>query len=104
MGTGGCDTKDPTGQQHHCCSDTDGGKYCPTATYLKSLTDVELWAEGAEGNFHLEIDYIGAVDKVEPATVCKVTEYCCPDAKKCLTPTSTSCLTDDACGDGQVCC
>merc|ERR1719316_2669075 len=25
-----------------------------------------------------------------PATVCSPTEYCCPDAKRCLTPTSTS--------------
>merc|ERR1712054_510636 len=32
-------------------------------------------------------------------------EYCCPDAKKCLTPTSTSCKDDaTACGDGEVCC
>lgn len=37
-------------------------------------------------------------------TVCKKTEYCCPDALKCLTPTSTSCATDDACADGDICC
>jgi hypothetical protein len=36
---------------------------------------------------------------------CKATEYCCPDAKACLTPTSTSCASDSsACGAGQVCC
>merc|ERR1719424_379859 len=40
-----------------------------------------------------------------PSTVCKATEFCCPDAKKCLTPTSTSCgLNPDACGTGEVCC
>ena len=27
-------------------------------------------------------------------TVCKATEYCCPDAKHCLTPTKTSCASD----------
>ena len=58
--TGRCDTKDPTGQQHHCCSAKDNHKYCPTAEYLSTITDVEIWAEGAEGDFHIEIDYIGA--------------------------------------------
>ena len=58
--TGRCDTKDPSGQQHHCCSDGEGAKYCPTAEFLSSITALELWAEGAVGDFHLEIDYIGA--------------------------------------------
>ena len=57
--TGRCDTKDPTGAQHHCCG-ADGDKYCPTAAYLKTLTSLELWAEGAEGNFHLEVKSIAA--------------------------------------------
>jgi len=36
---------------------------------------------------------------------CKNTEYCCPDAKHCLTPTKVSCVDDaNACSDGQVCC
>lgn len=58
--TGRCDTKDPTGQQHHCCTADDNYKYCPTSEYLSTITDVEVWAEGAEGDFHIEIDYIGA--------------------------------------------
>lgn len=58
--TGTCDTQDPNGQQHHCCSDADGGKYCPTAGFLATLTDMEVWAEGVQGDFHLEIDWIGA--------------------------------------------
>ena len=58
--TGRCDTKDPTGQQHHCCSSADNFKYCPTTKYLATITDVEIWAEGVEGDFHLDIDYIGA--------------------------------------------
>jgi len=37
--------------------------------------------------------------------VCKKSEYCCPDAKHCLTPTTVSCKNDaDACKDGEVCC
>ena len=108
--TGRCDTKDPNGQQHHCCGE-DGDKYCPKAAYLSKITDVEVWAEGVQGDFHIEIDYVGASDGAAPpppspaGNTCKATEYCCPDAKKCLTPTSTSCKDDDtACGDGEVCC
>ena len=36
-------------------------------------------------------------------SVCKSTEYCCPDAKHCLTPLHISCL-DSACATGEVCC
>ena len=37
--------------------------------------------------------------------VCKSTEYCCPDANKCLTPTNTSCKNNpSACASGQDCC
>jgi len=61
--TGRCDTKDPNGQQHHCCDDAANKKYCPTTAFLSTITDVEVWAEGAEGDFHLEIDYIGAADQ-----------------------------------------
>eukprot|EP00935_MAST-01C_sp_MAST-1C-sp1_P002050 g2050.t1 len=40
-----------------------------------------------------------------PAGVCKSTEYCCPDAKKCLTPTHKSCQGNaNACSAGEVCC
>lgn len=59
--TGRCDTLDPTGQQHHCCTQ-DESKYCPTVDYLGHITGLELWAEGAEGDFHLDIDWIGAGD------------------------------------------
>ena len=61
--TGRCDTKDPQGQQHHCCNDPGtGDKYCPKAEFLGKITDVEVWAEGVAGDFHLEIDYVGASD------------------------------------------
>ena len=59
--TGQCDTKDPTGQQHHCCGAGDLAKYCPTAAFLAEITGLEIWAEGAEGDFHLEIESIEAV-------------------------------------------
>lgn len=108
--TGRCDTKDPQGQQHHCCNDPGtGDKYCPKAEFLGKITDVEVWAEGVQGDFHIEIDYVGASDGAAPpapaGSQCKATEYCCPDAKKCLTPTSTSCKDDaTVCGAGEVCC
>lgn len=36
---------------------------------------------------------------------CADGSYCCPDAKACLTATTTTCREDGAkCGDGQVCC
>ena len=59
--TGACDTLDPTGTQHHCCT-AEEPQYCPTADFLSKITDVEVWAEGTEGDFHLEIFWIGAGD------------------------------------------
>eukprot|EP01047_Picozoa_sp_COSAG01_P028223 COSAG01_NODE_1889_length_8979_cov_6.682770_4_plen_202_part_00 len=38
-------------------------------------------------------------------SVCHASEYCCPDAKHCLTPTKKTCKKDaSACTDGEVCC
>merc|ERR1719387_530553 len=104
--TGRCDTKDPNGQQHHCCGE-DGDKYCPKAAYLSKITDVEVWAEGVQGDFHIEIDYVGASDGATPPSpspagnTCKATEYCCPDAKECLTPCSDS--GTYCCPDAKAC-
>lgn len=40
-----------------------------------------------------------------PASVCNATEYCCPDAKHCLTPTKVSCSADpNVCSKDQACC
>merc|ERR1711968_93813 len=40
-----------------------------------------------------------------PTGHCSGNSYCCPDAKKCLIPTETSCKDSaDACGKGEVCC
>lgn len=59
--TGACDTKDPGlfGKQHHCCSDKHPEK-CPSTAALSAITGVEVWAEGAEGKFHLELQEISA--------------------------------------------
>jgi|EP00505_MAST-04D_sp_SCG-Rhode-Island_P003259 peptide methionine sulfoxide reductase MsrB len=57
--TGRCDTKDPTGKQHHCCS-PEHPEVCPTKKNLRDISEVGLWTEGVAGKFHLEIAWIGA--------------------------------------------
>ena len=52
--TGDCDTKDPTGEQHHCCSAAHP-EVCPQAQHLAQLTGFEVWAEGVEGDFQLDL-------------------------------------------------
>ena len=40
-----------------------------------------------------------------PASVCTAAEYCCPDAKACLTPTNVSCAANNsACSKQEICC
>ena len=42
---------------------------------------------------------------VTAAPVCSDSQYCCPDAKHCLTATKTSCLKDaSVCAAGEACC
>jgi hypothetical protein len=72
--TGRCDTKDPasvfppsTGKQHYCC-DKSGlspskPEVCVDSKYLNKINDLEVWAEGVQGDFHIEIDWIGATKK-----------------------------------------
>ena len=62
--TGRCDTTDPgyygrPGLHHHCCSAAHP-EVCPAAAHLSSLTGVQVWAEGVEGDFELEIATIQA--------------------------------------------
>ena len=57
--TGNCDTKDPTGKQHHCCGAGAAAQYCPTAGFLNTITDLEIWAEGVAGDFQIEVRLIG---------------------------------------------
>ena len=40
-----------------CASDPT---YCPTPKDLSSITALEVWAEGVAGEFHLDIQTIGA--------------------------------------------
>ena len=63
--TGECTTKDPTGQQHHCCTAAHP-EVCVTEPLLKSISSFEVWAEGSEGDFSLEIDWIGATNMAGP--------------------------------------
>jgi len=57
--TGRCDTKDPDGTQHVCCS-SEHPEVCPTAQHLSQIESLEMWAEGAVGDFDLRVISIGA--------------------------------------------
>ena len=57
--TGDCATKDPDGYQHTCCSD-ETPEVCPDAERLAAITGFSVWAEGAEGDFNLEIQSVVA--------------------------------------------
>jgi hypothetical protein len=57
--TGRCDTTDPGGGTHHCCS-AQHPEVCPQAQHLASLRSLQLWAEGVEGAFSLEVRSIAA--------------------------------------------
>jgi len=81
--TGRCDTKDPDGvlshgKQHYCCSksglEPSKPDVCVDSKFLSSINSVEVWAEGSEGDFNLEIQWIGATKKsVEAASGSLVT-------------------------------
>ena len=59
--TGDCSTKDPGifGRQHYCCTKEHPEK-CPSQAALSGISGVEVWAEGAEGSFHLDLESISA--------------------------------------------
>merc|ERR1711953_1104652 len=67
--TGRCDTKDPAsfgraGQQHYCCDksglEPSKPEVCVDSKYLNIINEVDVWAEGVEGDFNIQIDYISA--------------------------------------------
>jgi len=64
--TGRCDTKDPRvgGKQHYCCSKSpltpSKDEVCVESKYLSQINDLQIWAEGVEGDFDLELEWIGA--------------------------------------------
>lgn len=57
--TGRCDTTDPTGVHHHCCTAAHP-EVCVAAHHLRTLTAMQVWAEGVEGAFSLQIRSIEA--------------------------------------------
>jgi len=75
--TGRCDTKDPgsfgrDGQQHYCCDQSglepSKPEVCVDAKYLSAINEVDVWAEGVEGDFNIQIDYISATSKTLAAS------------------------------------
>ena len=57
--TGNCDTKDPTGEQHVCCSAAHP-EVCPKDYHLAKMTGFAVWAEGIEGEFEIDLKQIWA--------------------------------------------
>jgi len=67
--TGRCDTKDPrNGKQHYCCPGSGFApskpEVCVESKYLSSINGLQIWAEGVEGKYDLEIEWIGAKPSV----------------------------------------
>lgn len=66
---------------------------------------------GADGHDDTGKSQVHRSDETNPinwlsgSSACKKSEYCCPDAGHCLTPTKTSCAKDaSVCSSSQVCC
>lgn len=57
--TGDCDTTDPRGKVHHCCT-KEHPEVCPTTKNLADISQIGFWTEGHAGDFHLEIQSVGA--------------------------------------------
>ncbi len=68
--TGDCDTKDPTGTQHHCCS-ADHPEVCAKSDDLKHIEQVGIWSEGHEGDFHLEVLAVGVGKYTAPSKLAR---------------------------------
>jgi len=62
--TGRCDTQDPGGKQHYCCSESplepSAPEVCVEDKYLSQINNLAIWAEGVEGDFDLELEWVGA--------------------------------------------
>jgi hypothetical protein len=57
--TGECDTKDPTGEQHLCCT-PEHPEVCMKVWHLRQITGFAVWAEGVEGDFAIDLKSIAA--------------------------------------------
>eukprot|EP00933_Yihiella_yeosuensis_P017379 TRINITY_DN1452_c0_g2_i5.p1 TRINITY_DN1452_c0_g2~~TRINITY_DN1452_c0_g2_i5.p1 ORF type:complete len:231 (+),score=43.90 TRINITY_DN1452_c0_g2_i5:85-777(+) len=70
--SGDCHTKDPDGYQHQCCT-PETKEWCPDEVRLRGINSFNVWAEGSEGNFELDIKEIkaarGASDQASPILV-----------------------------------
>merc|ERR1711865_595236 len=88
---------------------TNGIAFTPLSSTDRAHWSVRDWAKAnnlgqktAYGNFPIASNLFNCIHEGE---VCSGDEYCCPDAKKCLTPTKTSCAASSAaCGATDVCC
>mmetsp|Transcript_39257 Transcript_39257/g.79289 ORF Transcript_39257/g.79289 Transcript_39257/m.79289 type:complete len:220 (+) Transcript_39257:28-687(+) len=49
-----------TGEPIHTCAEDP--QYCPTLTDLATITQLSFWAEGAAGNFKIDLQTIGAAN------------------------------------------
>ena len=96
--TGGC-----TDHGAICCS-ADHPEVCPTAAAKAKIESIGIWAEGTAGKFNLDIRSIRAVKAPSGgAGACAATEFCCPDAKHCLTPVpDKTCSTSTPCATGET--
>lgn len=50
----------PQGEPVHTCA--EDLKYCPTPEDLASITQLSFWAEGAAGDFKIDLQTIGAAN------------------------------------------
>lgn len=73
--TGRCDSKDPSifGKQHYCCPESgytpSKPEVCVDRTYLNKINSIAVLAEGVEGDFDLEIEWIGATSNSDSLIV-----------------------------------
>ena len=98
--TGGC-----TDHGAICCS-AEHPEVCPTAAAKAKIETLGIWAEGTAGKFNVEIRSIRAAKAPHGnAGACAATEFCCPDAKHCLTPVpNKTCSSTTPCATGETCC
>jgi len=91
--TGRCDTKDPSSgsKQHYCCSASpltpSKDEVCVESKYLSAINRLAVWAEGVEGDFDLEIEWIGANPSTMKAEASDVSLVTFDGAKEATTRT-----------------
>ena len=99
--TGRCDTKDPTGKQHVCCS-SEHPEVCPTKKNLKDISEVGLWTEGVAGKFNLDIMWIGCGNPEEFETEGESRDTCQGSVESELKYNVSNRLAEDYLPDGAT--